>query len=77
MADFDRIREEGERISREEGYKVLLAEIAARDKEIEHLRDQAKAYAKLLREVADDLDGKPLGGLEVVVRRTECPTGSE
>jgi hypothetical protein len=38
MSDFDRIREEGERISREEGYKVLLAEIAARDKEIDGLR---------------------------------------
>ena len=38
MSDFARIREEGERISREEGYKVLLAEIAARDKEIARLR---------------------------------------
>lgn len=45
MTDFDRIREEGERISREEGYRVLLAEIAARDKEIEKLREAIRRLA--------------------------------
>jgi hypothetical protein len=38
LSDWDRIRAEGERISREEGYKVLTAEIATLHAEIDRLR---------------------------------------
>lgn len=38
LSDWDRIRQEGERISREEGYKVMAAEIATLHAEIERLR---------------------------------------
>ena len=38
LSDWDRIREEGERISREEAYKVLALEIATLRAEIERLR---------------------------------------
>ena len=57
MSDFDRIREEGERISREEGYKVLLAEIAARDKEIDKLRLTDKE-----KDAADEIERLLIGG---------------
>lgn len=38
LSDWDRIRAEGERISREEAYKVLVAEIAGLHAEVERLR---------------------------------------
>jgi AraC-like DNA-binding protein len=42
LSDWDKIRQEGERISREEAYQVLTAEIAALRDENERRREEAR-----------------------------------
>jgi hypothetical protein len=46
LSDWDRIREEGERISREEGYAVLALELATLRAENERLRAALVAVAE-------------------------------
>jgi len=59
LSDWDRIREEGERISREEAYRVLALEIATLRAENERLRAQC----------TPDSPSTPGEG----TRQTECP----
>ena len=44
MSEWDAVREEGERISREEAYKVMAAEVAALHAEIARLHERLSLW---------------------------------
>ena len=60
LSDWDRIRAEGERISREEAYKVLTAEIATLHAKIDRLR-LTDAESEAVERAADLIDNKTCG----------------
>ena len=60
LSDWDRIRAEGERISREEAYKVLTAEIATLHAKIDRLR-LTDAESEAVERAADLIDNKTRG----------------